>query len=527
MTVLQRFFNALNEEERKLLPVIASDNLGMLLRCAINELDWYYYNLKQPERSSEASQEQLYILQLGVVRLIKLSLDSRSSFDVPVVTSIRRPELSIPTLKIASALGMIQHGRRIAQSVVRGDGKIYQASEKKFEVVLSENLVDKGYYEREVIQHFFKESRRGLSILTATKEWKTIEAEVNSLLDKLVYAWREHFIGYKADPLLDQYFFGLAYHEIMLHEGFDTFHYQVRFGGIQFQSYILALTYILSIFNRHERFAEALIKKAPSVKLENILTISSDTDEFVQSLKDAVNLFGSTFKDAEDIDISQAKKIFGVLSCGRSDTSLIDAPGSPLPYMIRCSEQGFIRCLTGARSEPVRYLLESLRFHHSKEYDIHQQGRELSMQRGVRRVLNDAINGLGYRDNVVLRIDKRALTDIDLVVLESRTGLVILCQIKHQELYGADLHAQRVRGDRLSKQASVWIKTVDEWIKNTQGKRIRDTLQLPKEFPEPIVRKLLISRHYSYPLKDIISREDEYHCNWPNLVNATLIAKKD
>ncbi len=44
MTTLKAFFSALNNAESKFLPMLAADNLGLLMRCAINELDWYYYN---------------------------------------------------------------------------------------------------------------------------------------------------------------------------------------------------------------------------------------------------------------------------------------------------------------------------------------------------------------------------------------------------------------------------------------------------------------------------------------------------
>lgn len=525
MTVLREFFESLNLAEEKFRKSIASDNIGLLFRSAINELDWYHYNLKRTEHPTEISQENFYILQLGVVRLIKLSFESRASFDAPVVTFTRRPELTIPTLEVVSALGIIQHGRRVAQSVMSGIGYIKKSPDNKFDIILPEDILDEAYYEREVARHFFDEHRRSFLDAIKSKQLKKLNSEISSLLNSLVYTWENHFIGYETDPLLDEFFFGLAYSEIMCHEGFDSFHYQVKFGNVRFQNYILALTCIISIFNKHEKFAEALINKDSSVQLENILTISSETSGFIESLVDAVNHFGQALKDSEQIDISQAKTIFKVLSCGRSDTHLIDAPGAPVPFMIRCSEDGFIRCVTGIKSEPVRYLLDSLRFHYPKEYADHQQSRELSMQRAIRRVLNDTISELEYRNNLILRLDGKLLTDVDLVVLEIRTGLVIFCQLKHQELYGADLHAKRIRGNRLKKEVGDWIRAVDGWLAATDRAKIRASLQLPKNFPEPIFRKLIISKHYSHPLRDIISHENEYHCNWPHFFNATLITK--
>jgi len=460
MTALRRFFDALNREESKFIPTLASDNLGLLLRCAINELDWYYYNLIRAEHPSDEQQEQFYILQLGVTRFIKLALDARNAFDVPVVTSPRRRELTIPVLEIASGLGMIQHGRRVAQTIALGLGSIMEVAQNQFVITLPEDIPDDDYYERAVLQHYQSEARRRFAEQTRSDAWKELEAKVNTRLTELVYPYKTHFIGYGGDPLLDEFYFGLAYHEIALQEGFDTFHYEIRFGGVPFQSYMLALTFMVAISLRHERFAEALVSKEPSIRLENILTISADIESFIESIRDAVNHFGSVFENFENIDFAQARSILEVLSYGRSDTGLIDAPGSPLPLHVRSSEKGLIRCLTAASSEPVRFLLESLRFHYPKEYDKHQRGREASMQCAVRRVLDETFRDLEYRENVTLKLGGRTLTDIDLVVLEKRTGLVILCQLKHQELFGSDLHAKRLRGDRLKKEVRAWIEAL-------------------------------------------------------------------
>ncbi|MDW3293344.1 hypothetical protein NQ303_25965, partial [Escherichia coli] len=56
------------------------------------------------------------------------------------------------------------------------------------------------------------------------------------------------------------------------------------------------------------------------------------------------------------------------------------------------------------------------------------------------------------------------ITGIDLVVVEKSTGIVFLCQLKHQELYGADLHAKHVRTTRLKKQASDWLTSMNNWL---------------------------------------------------------------
>ena len=525
-TILRAFYDALTVEERKFVPHLASDNLGVLLRCAINELDWFYYNIAKSDNPTGDQQEHYYILQLGVTRLIQLALDERESFDVPVVLFQRKKELTLFVLKIASALGMIEHGRRVAQTVALGTGRIEQDAEKEFTIILPNRLVDEDYLDRTVIEHYKAVSRSRLSSLRQSEKWAALDAEVNVKLRDLVYPFETHFIGYDSDPLLDDYFFGFAFHEIQLQEGYDSFHYTTEFGGVRFQCYILATAFLLSLSFKHERFVEALVEKDSSIRLENILTITSDTPKLIESIRDAVNHFGPVYDGFEEINLEAARKIFDVLSVSRRSTALLSAPGSPLPLLIQCSDEGVIRCITGANSEPIRFLLESLRYHFTKEYDKNQRAQEQSMQRAVKRVLDDSFEGLEYRENIVLSVSGKTLTDIDLVALDQKQGTVILFQLKQQELYGHNLHSRRIRSERLQNQVSDWLEALDLWDISAGMSGVRKSLRLSHSFPRPTFMRLIISKHYSHPLRSTCQRSDTAFASWPQFYNAIALFKE-
>lgn len=526
-SVLRNFFEALNKEEAKLAPRFAGDRLGIQLRCALSELDWHHYNATSAQESGYEQQEHYYILQLGVVRLIHLALGSRSSFDVPVVSFPRQPELSKAVLATASALGMIQHGRRIAQHVAMGVGEISEGEQGEFNVKLPERLVNGSGHEKDVLEGFTVESRQQFQRLMQTEPVRKLERDVDEKLSALVHPWGTHFIGYDADPLLDEHFFGLAYHSVQLQEGFDSFHYSLKFGGVRFQNYILALTFLLSNYMRHERFAEALVKKDRSIKLENVLTITSDLEPFIADLREAVNYFGSAFESFEELSAEDARTVFDVLSCGRHSLDLVSAPGSPIPLIVQCSDQGFIRCLAGARSEPVRFLLEALRYHFPKDYDHNQRSREGSLQRAVKRILREAFKDLDFHENLKVKASGKLLTDIDLIVVEKATGIVLLCQLKHQDLYGFNLHAERIRGGRLVDQAQEWLVAVDSWLQQIGLEGLRSSLQLRNGLPPLQVYRLIIAKHFAHQLKDLASHQDALYANWPQLVLATEVASRE
>lgn len=524
---LQQFFTALNAQEEKIVPEFEVDRLGVILRCAINELDWYYYNYHKTKNPTFEQDEHFYILKLGVARLIKISLDARPSFDVPVVMFRRDLSKSRPVLEIAGALGMIEHGRRVAQSIAAGVCRIDFVGKNEFLITLPPVIANDEYRERIVSEHYRLESRKQFAEMLKSEIGEKIGKDVEELLAELVFPFAGDFIGYGGDVMLDEYFFSLASHEVGLMEGYDTFHYRAKFGGVAMHKYMLALQYFLSNFIRHERFAEALVKKHPEIKMENILTITSDTPGFVESIKDALNHFGPAYEGYESTSIEEAQQIFEVLSVSRKNTGLLSSPSSPLPLLIQCSDRGVIRCLAASSSAPMQFLLDSLRFHFPSDYNKNQQAREKSMQLAVKRVLSDVIDGLTYFDNIKVKLEGRFLTDIDLVVLEKSTGSVYFCQLKHQELYGTDLHAKQIRTTRLKEQSIRWLSAVDEWIERIGDSGVRSTLRLSKDIPPLIFYRLIISRHYSHPLKDLVRSPDRAGATWNQFFNAVEILRRE
>lgn len=526
-TPLKQFLDALNAQENYFIPKLASDNLGLILRSAVNELDWYYYNYTRTGNPTYEQEEQSYLLQLGVTRLIKLALEARPSFDVPTVMFCRTPSISIPVLEIVTGIGMIEHGRRIAQTVSTGLCCIERTGDNEFLISLPSVIPDDEYYEKAISEHYRAGYRKQIAELLQSDYGKVLEKEVNEKLAKLVYPFKTHYIGYDADPLLDEYFFGIAFSEVQNYDGYDTFHYTACFGEIRFQHYILALTFLISNYIRHERFAEALVKKELGVKLENVLTISSDTDGFVENIRDAINYFGSVHENFEEVTLEGAQLIFEVLSCSRKNTALLSRPASQLPLIIQSSDHGFIRCLTATRSNPMLFLLNSLRHHFPDDYNRHQQAREKVMQAAIKRVLNDGFVGLKYLENIGARVSGRMLTDIDLVVIEEDTGTVFLCQLKYQELYGSDLQAKHARTTRLKEQVNRWLASLDYWIGAVGEVGIRKSLRLPKSFPPLTVYRLVISKHYGHSLKDLLHDTETAYANWVQFINSMELVKKE
>ena len=518
--LIREFYDALNSEEGKLVPRLAGDALGINLRCALSELDLCHYNFTNSIKPTHKEFEKFSIFQLGAARLVYLALTSRPAFDVPVVSFPRDPELSATVLEMCASLGIIQHGRRIAQYISMGLGEIEQGEPEGFNIKLPSRIANEAGHEKDVLDRFTHASRKQFEALLKSKPLKKWHNKVDKKLIELVRPWAIHFIGYEADPLLDEYFFALAHFQIQSQEGFDTFHYALEFGGIRYQNYVLGLTFLLSNHIRHERFAEALVRKNSSTRLENVLTITADVSPFISSLRDAINYFGTAYESFKEIRLEEAEVIFRTLSYGRHCAELIAAPGAPLPLIVQSSEQSFIHCLTGSRSEPVHFLLDALRHHFPADYDRNQGSREGVMQRAIQRTLSKTFTSLGFHKNFSAKVGKRILTDVDLIVTERASGIILLCQLKHQDIYGSNAHAERIRGERLVQQTSYWLTAVQSWLEQIGIEALRQALGIGGDDPPPSIYRLVVGKHFAYQLRNLAKGRDFLYANWAQLLLA-------
>jgi hypothetical protein len=119
------------------------------------------------------------------------------------------------------------------------------------------------------------------------------------------------------------------------------------------------------------------------------------------------------------------------------------------------------------------------------------------------------------------------VTDLDLVVIEPFSGEILLCQLKHQDPYGADLAARKERTSRLKQQTEKWISAVRAWLAGVELQDLRSTLRLPKNIPMPKIRLLILTRHFAHVLRQFMQDSDVYCANWNQLVNAAHLVSEE
>ncbi len=518
---LRDFYDRLNEAEQHLSAEVAADRIGLLMRIAINELDLDFEGFHRGTASEEVDQERSYIIRMGVVRIIKLAMGAHREFEAPAITIQRDHRYSGPVLQLIAMAGTIEHGRRVGQSLSAVGGRI-ERLEDSFRIILPSRLPDLELHERELARFHVGNHRSFLSQSYEAVVGGKIGDEVRTLLSDLVYPFATHFIGYEADPTLDFYFFGHAYTDMLLAKGYDTFHFSTTFGGITFSNFKLAATFIVSIGMKHRAFVRALMEKVPSIRIEDVLTVSVETSGYLESLRDFINEYGQQFKGHVPVTDEDVRIIFDVLSISRRNLALLDRPGAPIPPLIQCSDGHVIRPLAGATSDEVMlFLLNALQQSFPKEYDRAQLAREGVMQRAVEKAVREVLPALEYRGNIKLRQGGKMLTDLDLVIVEPSSERVVLVQLKHQDPYGADLATMLSRTGRLNQQVSDWLRKVRSWLAAASPSEIRATLRLPSGTAKPEVSLLVLTRHYAHSLRNVVDRSDAMFANWNQLVTAT------
>jgi hypothetical protein len=522
--VLADFLEALSKEETMAASTLEADDLGLHLVVALNELNLFIFSYSQQEAASEERNSQFYVMWPGVVRLVSLMLQLHQDFSVPMMTIRTRQGPFKAILEVVAHLGFIQHGRRVAETTATGLSRISRTEEGAFEFLLPERLVDEKAHERNIDEHFRSELARLRRQRSEGVEGKKVISTVDTLLSENVYVWAGNFIGYDADPLLDEYFFQRAWSDLQLTSGYDSFNEHKTFDGVPFLKYLLAVAYVNSLCLKHEAFCKALVKKEPNICLEDILTISADRAGFVKSISDALNLFGLDYKSYSMTSVEEAWKIYEVLALTRRNLHLLESPGAPLPCIIEFSEAAIIK-FTSGRHQQMEFMLGSLRRSFRREYDNHQRSRERSMQRALRDLFTTAFPGLDVRENVRLRIGRRVITDVDFALIDRRFGDLFLFQLKFQDPLGSSFRITAAKVARFRKEIIRWLDAVRLWQASTDEKALRGAFRVSRGVKISRVRKLIVARHHAYPLRAISLDEDVAYANWDQLVNSVELMK--
>lgn len=517
------FMSALQAEEDQVRHELSSDRLGFFLIYAVREYDFFFIELKERREgnTSEELDEISHLLRLGFPRGLALALSLRDQYDVPTLMPVHKESLAAKARDIVVRLGIIEHGRRLAVASKIGELRLRRTSTRSYEFILPNTWVDYDWYEEALEQYYAEEGiRRYIEEYNRTKATQGLDEELHQLAHDNVFVFKDYFIGYRAHPTLDDHFFAIAYFFVSQSPGFDSFRFDLKFGGVSYIKYMLAVVYLYSLALKHEWFCRALLRKHPEINPRNILTISAEKDAFIADFGEALNFHGTSFAGFSFTTPEELKSIYKVLSVRRDNIDLLKPNGAPIPMLIEFSDSSILRCLAGPQENPIQVLLNGLRHHFPNDYNANQQKREASPQQAIKRILQGAFDRLKFKNNVVLKDKGRDLTDIDLVVAEESSNSVLLFQIKAQDSYGSELNARLNRSKRFSEESRRWVDVTKSWLSRTDARELRRRFGMKSSSEAPKVRLIVLSRFFAHFGFEQGTPEDVTYCTWYQFYNA-------
>lgn len=518
--LVREFLALLAAEEERFKARLARDRQGLALRIALNELDWQNYRRVHEKYSSDEDLHRTYVLDMGLGRIINLMLCLHDDFTLPTITLRRYDRFVGPLLEIGAELGFIEQGRRTVELAWAGLARISRPEPSTFDFELPHRIADAEAHERDVVGHYQRESMRLIQKALAESAgalW--LSGEISQLLHENVYIWRGDFIGYNADPMLDEYYMALAWTAIREMPQYDAFNERKLFGGIPFLKYLIASAWLVSLCLKHQAFCEALKAKHPEVRLEDILTISADRAEFIETLRQALDQMGMQFQTYTSTSQEEAIQIFEVVSLTRRNVKLVDKPLAPIPVIVESSSTAIVKLLAG-RHRQMEFMLDSLKVNFARDFSLNQQTREASMQRAMEAFFQQHFSAVFVRRNIRLRHRGRELTDIDFAAIDPVFGDLLLFQIKYQDAHGADFKARNSRMARLVEESMRWLTAVNTWLENVSPELLRNAFRLPRGMEITRIRKIIVARHHAYPLADLQLDANTAYASWMQLFNA-------
>lgn len=233
-----------------------------------------------------------------------------------------------------------------------------------------------------------------------------------------------------------------------------------------------------------------------------------------------MNRYGPSFDGFFPITSEQAVLLYNVLSVRRENMKLLERGFMSIPYLIEFSDSAIIKSIAGAELDLSEFLLESLRYHFPSEYEKHQHTRESAMQKSLRRLLAQSFPTLEFRENTRIRRDRRVVTDIDFVAIDSVSHTAILFQLKHQDHYGGDTKKRSNRAQALKQETEAWLKRVNEWLNEAPRQQVYATLQLKKSVRIERFHTVAVAKNFAHFLSPLAADQNFAYANWIQFYDA-------
>lgn len=311
----------------------------------------------------------------------------------------------------------------------------------------------------------------------------------NAVIEQMrtfVYPWKQHFIGYDTNEIIDTYYYKIAelYAERVFH--FECFEGNAEFGGISYNIYRKCALFIISFALKHIDYSLLLLQKCNHIKLVNVLTINRDIDEMID-----------VFCSACKISFDDAKQ---VLDCFTLTYDKYDYHRKNMDYLIMpyvtVSKTQVIFSIVGVLSGIYAFLSSELARKFPKDWSKNINERENQFRKDIFKLFDDKLY-IKIDRNMPLQHNGKILTDIDACIIEKATNQIVFFQMKWQEQYGHNLGRRQSRMRNFLNETNKWINDMTAWLSMVDKRKLASMLGLKEKQIDVGNIKLFIVGKYS------------------------------
>lgn len=326
-------------------------------------------------------------------------------------------------------------------------------------------------------------------------------------MEGLVYTWNHNFIGYEADPDVDQFFIRNAQLDFVQATEWDCFPPTSKFGGIEYHLFLSAVIFIESICLKHLQFVQVAMKKDPNLESHNILPCVVDYATAVDSLSYIL-----------EISQEKAERILKAFIFDEKNKDYYNHIGAPNLPFIRISSTQLLRSFSGCIYRPIDFMLAELKRLYPKEWNRNTKEREQLFRDELYKYFrNDRFTCVNR--SIDITENGKVITDIDACIIDQETNDIAFIQLKWQDsIYESTRSLVSKRKNYLEKTTQ-WVNEIEQWINNTPEKRIADFLQLsPQVVSKDKIKIFVIGRHNGNYSGNEKPRSNAAWCQWYNLI---------
>lgn len=413
---------------------------------------WTYVSefSKEQGPGRDSAWMRAHLMRLGLTHALKAFLPTLKQMGDGIPWRRSDTEASASIEQALLTLGELAHLRRFAALEKYGLAQGTLITDRHIRIEAQEDEAEA--HDRTDLAWFWstrdpaRQSR--VEAANARLEWALAK------IDAYVEPDERYFIRYDSDEEVLAYYQGIAktWADDRIEQ--EALPHEVVVGGRPFARWRTCGSMALARVLQHVSMATRLSGRNPGLNLRDFITV------YVRK-EDLADVW------AEQLGEQTSRQTKAVVECASLDGERAGEYDRDhemaLPLHIEFGNHFYLLPLFGALLNPYFHMVNEIKRRYRKDWDRVVALRESRFRGDIRAYFADerfyvAPTGVGLRT-----AENNALTDIDAVVCDRKTGDIALMQLKWNDVYARSLRERESRRRNIL-QANAWVQKVSGWV---------------------------------------------------------------